>query len=159
MRICFVCLGNICRSPLAEGIFSYLIQKKGLDSYFQIDSAGIGEWNVGQSPDTRTVTVAANHGVVITGQSRQFVPEDFSKFDLIIAMDSENKRSLLNLAGSSTDKAKVHLLREYDIEANKDLDIPDPYYQDNEFFENVYQMIERSCRNMVSAIYPDENNR
>lgn len=155
MRICFVCLGNICRSPLAEGIFSHLIHKKGLDSYFHIESAGIGEWNVGQPPDARTVTVAANHGVIVSGQSRQFVSEDFSEFDLIIAMDSENKRSLLKLADNSTDRAKVHLLREYDLESNRGPDIPDPYYQDNDFFEHVYQMIEISCRSMLSAVYPD----
>lgn len=152
VRICFVCLGNICRSPLAKGIFARLAYEMGLAHSFTLDSAGIFDWNVGQPPDIRVQKVAEKRGVTIIGTARQFQVDDFSKFDLIMAMDSETQIALQNLAKNQLDKAKIRLLREFDQLANGDLNIPDPYYGKPDDFEAVYQIIERSCYHMFLDI-------
>src|SRR4051812_43030188 len=128
MRILFVCMGNICRSPTAEGVMRSLIREAGVEDRIEIDSAGTGGWHAGEPPDARAAEAAHRRGVTIEGAARQVVPEDFEAFDLIVAMDRENLRGLLAVAPDGEAAAKVRLLREFDPDASGDLDVPDPYY-------------------------------
>lgn len=151
--VLFVCLGNICRSPLAEGVFRKLVCDEGLEDRFTIDSAGTGGWHVGQSPDVRSVQVAAAHGVTLSGCARQVVPEDLDRFDVVIAMDRENLHNLRRMAADGA-RARIHLLREFDPEGGGD-EVPDPYYGGSRGFENVYDMVLRSCRSLLEEIRPE----
>jgi protein-tyrosine phosphatase len=135
-----VCLGNICRSPLAEGIMQHLAKQKGLN--WQVDSAGTGQWHVGEGPDRRSVRTARNHGIDIGGQiCRLFTPGDFDEFDLILVMDKSNLADILAKARSEEDKKKVKLLLGDKI-------VPDPYYDDT-LFEPVFKMIEEGCKEII----------
>jgi len=147
-RILFVCAGNICRSPLAEGIFRHLASKAGRAHEFEIDSAGTGGWHQGERPDRRSIAVAADHGIDISGQqARRMEPADFGRFDLILAMDQDNLKNLRKAA--STDAlGKLHLFNALALGSNRD--IPDPYYGDREDFEAVYTMLFAGC----SALLP-----
>lgn len=141
MRILMVCLGNICRSPLAEGILRHLAQQKGLN--WEIESAGTGSWHVGDPPDHRSVKVAKRHGVDISQQrGRQFAPADFDYFDRIFVMDQDNYRDVLRKARSEADKQKVQLLLAGQAE------VPDPWY-DDALFEPVYNMIYKACERII----------
>ena len=153
-KICFVCMGNICRSPLAEGIFKHLIKQAQLDDRFQIESAAIGSWHVGESPDTRAHRTAQAHGIRLESTAQQFRAKDFSRFDVVLALDGEIADDLHRLAPSLLDRQKIRLLREYDpqAQAGDDLDVPDPYYGRQEDFERAYQMIERSCEALLKEI-------
>lgn len=111
--------------------------------------AGIGGHNAGKSPDPRSIEVAAKHGVALSGIARQFQTDDFNKFDLVIAMDLENRDLLFKMSLSNDDKKKIHLLREFDPKAEQDLVVPDPYYGGADGFETVYTMIERSCQQLL----------
>ncbi|MBI4540806.1 MAG: low molecular weight phosphotyrosine protein phosphatase [Gemmatimonadetes bacterium] len=151
--VLFVCLGNICRSPLAEGIFRRLVAKRELNHEFEIDSAGTGDYHLGEPPDPRAADVARIHGITLTGTARALEPKDFERFDYIIAMDRTNLHRIQELqreygAGSAT----LSLLREFDPEAKGDLEVPDPYYGGAGGFERVYRMIERSCRQLLSQL-------
>jgi len=150
-RICFVCMGNICRSPLAEGVFKHLIQQAKLSDHFQIESAAIGSWHVGEAPDTRAQRTAQAHGIRLDSAAQQFQPKDFSRFDAVLALDSEIAADLHRLAPTLQDRQKIRLLREYDPLAQEggDLDVPDPYYGRQEDFERAYEMIERSCEELL----------
>ncbi|HEY8919864.1 MAG TPA: low molecular weight protein-tyrosine-phosphatase [Chitinophaga sp.] len=142
MKILMVCLGNICRSPLAEGVLRDLAQKKGLN--WEIDSAGTGSWHIGDPPDHRSVKVARQHGVDISGlRGRQFGVADFQQFDRIYVMDLDNYRDVLRKARSEADQAKVQLLL-----ANQQ-EVPDPWY-DDKLFEPVYQMIYKACERIIN---------
>lgn len=152
INICFVCLGNIVRSPLAENMFIHLAELEGVGEKFVADSAGTSAWHVGEQPDPRMRRVAAEHGLDYDGRSRQFERKDYDRFDLIIAMDQENHKSLLQKARSSEQQAKLHLLREFDTMGGSQLSVPDPYYGGQEGFETVYQIIERSCRGLLQAL-------
>ncbi len=140
-NIVMVCLGNICRSPLAEGI----LQSKLNSKYFFVDSAGTAAYHVGELPDKRSIEVAKKYGIDITNQSaRKFTIQDFDKFDIIYAMDKSNYQNILNLARNSSDVKKVHLiLNESNPEEN--LSVPDPYYGGNQGFENVFTMLDKAC--------------
>ena len=126
-NICFVCLGNIVRSPLGENMFKHLARQSGVSDHYQVDSAGTGSWHVGEAPDQRMRRVAAQHGLTYDGRSRQFKQGDFDKFDLIIAMDTENRANLRRLARSTRDSAKIQLMREFDPQAGPNSSVPDPY--------------------------------
>ncbi|MBE0411854.1 MAG: low molecular weight phosphotyrosine protein phosphatase [Anaerolineales bacterium] len=158
MRICFVCLGNIVRSPLAENLFRYHATKRGLDHKYEVDSAGTSDWHVGESPDHRMVTTAARRGIRIDGSSRQFRYADFDKFDLIIPMDKNNRASLNALAKSSNEKNKIHLLREFDPKSDSQASVPDPYYGGINGFEEVYDIVERSVLGLLNSL-EDRLNR
>lgn len=151
-RICFVCLGNIVRSPLGENMFKHLAQKAGVSDNYQVDSAGTGSWHVGESPDRRMRRVAAQHGLKYDGRARQFRQSDFDTFDLIIAMDTENRAYLRRLARSAQDSDKIRLMREYDPQANSKPSVPDPYYGGIDGFEKVYEIVERSCQGLLDAL-------
>ncbi|HBX71208.1 MAG TPA: phosphotyrosine protein phosphatase [Chloroflexi bacterium] len=150
--ICFVCLGNIVRSPLAENMFRHLSEQAGVAQRYELDSAGTGGWHVGESPDRRMRQVAAQRGFLYDGRARQFQPRDFERFDLIIAMDPENRANLRRLARSLDEEAKIHLMREFDPQAGPNAAVPDPYYGGIDGFENVYDIVERSCQGLLDAL-------
>lgn len=144
--VTFVCLGNICRSPLAEGIFKKLVHEAGRAHEFHIESAGLGGWHVGESPDSRSQIVARQHGVILDSTAQQFRPRDLDRFDLILALDEDIYDGLRRMAANGPAREKIHLLRAADPLARGNLEVPDPYYGDLNDFESAYQMIERSCR-------------
>ncbi len=146
MRILMVCLGNICRSPLAEGVLRHKAQQKGLN--WHIESAGTGAWHVGQAPDPRSQKVALLHGIDISKQkAQQFSPYHLETFDKIYAMDSSNYQDIIRHAKNELEKNKVELLMN-NSEPGKNKAVPDPYYDDN-LYEVVYQMIDEACEEIV----------
>ena len=154
--VLFVCLGNICRSPLAEGVFQHLVQQEGLEDRFEIDSAGTGAWHVGEPPDGRASMIARDHGISLDSRARQVEAEDFERFDLILAMDRSNLHELQRMVDLSGADVKVHLLREYDPEGDGD-EVPDPYYGGSGGFEHVYKMVRRSCEALLEDIRDAED--
>ena len=154
-RVLFVCLGNICRSPTAEGVFRRLVRDEGLDGRIEIDSAGTGDWHVGEPPDARATEAADARGIDLAGSARQFRPEDFRRFDLILAMDGENRRDLLRLAPDDDARAKVRLFREFDPAADGgDLDVPDPYFGGERGFEHVLDLVDAAARGLLDELRP-----
>jgi len=146
MRVLMVCLGNICRSPLAEGILRKKVKSHKLD--WTVDSAGTGSWHIGASPDPRSIAVAKNHGIDIEQQrGRQLSKRDFENFDLIFAMDSENFQNIMRLAPSEEDKQKVSLIMNQ-LESKSNQSVPDPYW-DDDGFEKVFKMLEKACEKIV----------
>ena len=125
MKILMVCLGNICRSPLAEGILKEKIRERGLD--WQVDSAGTGGWHAGEQPDPRSIQTARRHGIDLTDQrARQFRPADLEQFDLILAMDASNRSDILRSAGNEAQRSKVEMVMNF-LHPAADQDVPDPY--------------------------------
>ena len=152
ISVLFVCLGNICRSPLAEGVFRHILDEEGVADGFRVDSAGTGSWHVGESPDHRSVRTAATHGVTLTGHARQVQPEDFRNFDYIVAMDQSNLSDLQTYREGVGGEAALYLLREFDPEGGPGAEVPDPYYGGPNGFEEVYAMVDRSCRALLDHI-------
>lgn len=141
VKILMVCLGNICRSPLAEGI---LASKLPINE-FLVDSAGTGSWHVGHAPDKRSIATAKKNGLNISNQKgRQFTRNDFDAFDYIFVMDNSNYRDVIHLAQNDTQKEKVHLILDA-IFPNENVDVPDPYYGTTNGFDMVYQMLDEAC--------------
>jgi protein-tyrosine phosphatase len=153
MRLLFVCLGNICRSPTAEGVMRHLLAAEGLADSVEIESAGTGDWHVGHAPDHRSAGAAAGRGIELAGEARQVAAADFEAFDLILAMDRSNHDELLALAPDEEARERVHLLREYDPEAvaADELEVPDPYYGGADGFENVLDVVTRACQGLLDA--------
>jgi protein-tyrosine phosphatase len=159
VRILFVCLGNICRSPTAEGVTRRLVSERGLEDEVEVDSAGTGGWHIGAPPDRRATAAAAARGTTLEGSARRFDPaRDFRDFDLILAMDADNRRDLLAAApdGDPDARAKVRMLREFDPAAREsgDLDVPDPYYGGDDGFEHVLDLVERAARGLLDEVAP-----
>ncbi|MGQ0560498.1 MAG: low molecular weight protein-tyrosine-phosphatase [Gemmatimonadota bacterium] len=152
LSVLFVCLGNICRSPLAEGVFRHFVRESGLEQRFHIDSAGTSSYHTGDPPDQRTCAVARARGIELRGASRQIGPDDLDRFDYVITMDEENRSAVQRLARKSTGRATLHRLREFDPATNGDLDVPDPYYGGARGFEQVQDMVERSCRALLEHL-------
>ncbi|QNL50915.1 low molecular weight phosphotyrosine protein phosphatase [Olivibacter sp. SDN3] len=143
MKILMVCLGNICRSPLAHGVLAHMVKEKELG--WEIDSAGTGNWHIGQCPDKRSVAVAKKYGVDISQQrARQFNERDFARYDHILVMDRQNLRDVVALAKTAEEKTKVKLFLEDGI-------VPDPYYDDN-LFETVYQLVASRCEVLIEEL-------
>jgi protein-tyrosine phosphatase len=140
-KILMVCLGNICRSPLAEGI---LASKVDPDKVF-VDSAGTAAYHVGNLPDPRSIDVARKYGIDLTYQrARKFTAKDFAKFDKIYAMDDQNYRNILSLAKNKAEAKKVKMILN-EVHPQQNLSVPDPYYGGDQGFENVYQMLDEAC--------------
>lgn len=152
-RLCFVCLGNICRSPTAEGIFQHLVDQKQLEPYFQIDSAGTANYHIGELPNSKSRMVAASHGVDLLSRGRRFEVTDLEYFDLIVPMDRYNLEDIHIMDLKQVYRYKIILLRHFDP-AEGDMDVPDPYYDELHGFETVYNIIERSCRNLLDLLVP-----
>jgi protein-tyrosine phosphatase len=153
-RVLFVCLGNICRSPTAEGVMRALVAEAGLEDDFYVDSAGTGGWHVGGAPDRRAAAAARARGLVLEGAARQVRPEDFIDFDLLLAMDSSNERELRRMAPGAQERAKVRLLREFDpaAVAADDLDVPDPYYAAAGGFDEVFELVRAACEGLLEDV-------
>lgn len=152
MRICFVCLGNICRSPTAEGVFRKLAVDAELDGRLTIDSAGTGAWHVGELPDRRSRSAATRRGYDLTHRARKFTTDDFDRFDLVLAMDRDNYDSLQRLARSRTHVPMIRLLRSFDDTAPADAEVPDPYSGEDDGFEDVLDICERACRGLLDHV-------
>ena len=152
MRICFVCLGNICRSPTAEGVMHHLLVQHGLVGRITIDSAGTGHWHVGELPDPRTREAARRRGIDLVHRARQFRRDDFARFDLVAAMDVANQRALLALAPDDAARAKVVLLRSFDPTCDADAEVPDPYYGGADGFDHVLDVCEAACAGLLDHV-------
>jgi low molecular weight protein-tyrosine phosphatase len=152
--VLFVCLGNICRSPLAEGVLLHHLEEAGLGDSVEVDSAGTGAWHLGERPDSRSIEVANRHGIELPGFARRVVPEDFENFDYIYAMDGSNLRDLQRLREGTGGRAVVELFRANDPEAGPDADVPDPYYGGDGGFDRVFEMVDRTCRVIVERLSP-----
>ena len=150
MRILFVCMGNICRSPTAEGVMRRLAADAELD--IEIDSAGVGAWHAGEPPDARATLAARRRGITLEGAARAIMLDDFRRFDLVIALDRSNLRELLAIAPDEEAAEKIRLLREFDPDAGGDLDVPDPYYGGDHGFETVLDMVEAACRGLIDEL-------
>ena len=152
IKVLFVCLGNICRSPLAEGIFQHQVRKAGLDNKIFVASAGTSGWHIGDPPDPRSIEVANENGIRLDSFGRKAINEDFATFDYIIAMDQSNYAHLKAMPGSfNQDAAKLFLMRDFD-EIGKGQDVPDPYYGGDDGFRKVFTMLDRSCHNLLEEI-------
>jgi protein-tyrosine phosphatase len=156
VRLLFVCLGNICRSPTAEGVMADLLAREGLADRVAVDSVGTGDWHVGGPPDERAVAAAARRGIALTSVARQVTPRDLEDADLVLAMDAKNRRDLLALAPTDAARAKVRLLREFDPGAvgAGELDVPDPYLGDGDGFAAVLTQIQAACAGLLDDLRP-----
>jgi protein-tyrosine phosphatase len=154
--VLFVCLGNICRSPLAEGIFIDMSRKAGVRERFEVDSCGTGAWHVGECADHRSLAVAQRHGIELPSVARQLEAADFGRFDWLIAMDRANVRTLLRAGAPAT---RVRLMRSFDPaiaqRPEHELDVPDPYDGPGDGFEEVYQMLAAACRGLLDYLVDD----
>jgi len=160
VRLCFVCLGNICRSPTAEGVMGSLVDQAGLSDRIEIDSAGTGAWHVGAPPDERASAEALRRGLTLTSRGRQVSPSDFFTFDLLVAMDHRNLADLHDLAPDPALRDKVVLLRSFDPRSvaaaeghghpeSDHLAVPDPYYGGANGFADVYDIVDAGCRGLL----------
>jgi protein-tyrosine phosphatase len=146
IRVLFLCLGNICRSPLAEGVFRQIVEEEGLQEFFEIDSAGTGPWHVGERPDPRMCATARRRGLDITYQrARQIQRRDLQHYDHVFAMDKYNLQDALSLDPAGDHSTRVRLFREFDPEP-EGLQVPDPYTGGQEGFEHVFDIAERTSR-------------
>ena len=152
MKILFVCLGNICRSPLAEGVLGKLLAAEGLQGQIEVDSAGTSAYHIGELPDYRTRQVAENNGIRLTHRARQFKKADFDEFDYILAADKSNLSHLKSLQNPHS-KAKLHLIRDWEGE---NLEVPDPYYGTMKDFEEVYLIVEKALRLFLEKLKKED---
>jgi len=152
IRVLFVCLGNICRSPTAEGVLRALVREADLADRIEVDSAGTGDWHVGDPPDERSREEAARRGVAVQGAARQIHRRDFTRWDYIVAMDRDNLRELRALAPHPEARRKLHLLRHFEAESEDAHDVPDPYYGGAKGFSRVFEICDRSCRGLLAHL-------
>lgn len=150
-QIVFVCLGNICRSPTAEGVFQHLVNERGLGPYFYVDSAGTSAYHIGESANSRSQKTANDHGIQLRSRARRFESDDLKEFDLVVAMDSENLRDIEQLITKSSFNTKIVCMRDYDPKPG-DGDVPDPYYGGIDGFENVFNIVKRSCEALLNEL-------
>lgn len=152
VRLCFVCLGNICRSPTAEGIMLHLVAEARLGDHLAIESAGTAGYHVGEAPDSRTLATARARGVALPSRARKWQRADFAHFDLVLAMDAENRDRLLQMAPDAAARDKVRLLRSFDGAAERDAAVPDPYYGEGDGFERVFDICDAACRGLLAHL-------
>ena len=156
VKVLFVCLGNICRSPVAEGVFRDLIQKHGLEDKITCDSAGTMGWHAGKSPDHRAIKNALNHGIALTHKGREIKPADLDSFDHIVVMDESNFKDVHELyykvKHTPPPAEKLFLLRDYDPNVKGVNEVPDPYYGSDKDFEEVFKIVERSGEALLNHL-------
>jgi len=152
VRICFVCLGNICRSPTAEGVMRHLVEERGLSAMFEIESAGTGDWHVGSPADERAREAAFRRGYELDGRAQQFTRQFFARFDYVLAADVAIKKVLFRMAPDDAARKKIHLLRDFDAASPKGSDVPDPYYGGADGFERVLDICEAACRGLLEHL-------
>lgn len=150
-KICFVCLGNICRSPTAEGIFIHKVKKAGLEDYFEIDSAGTAAYHVGEGANSKSQSTANKYGIHLPSKARKLRVTDLEEYDLILAMDSENLHNIKNLDSTGEFSEKVRMMREFDPQPG-DGEVPDPYFGGMDGFENVYRVLDRSTETLLNEL-------
>jgi len=152
IRVCFVCLGNICRSPTAEGVLRSLVEQEDLTDRVHVDSAGTAAYHVGERADRRARQAAGARGVALTSRGRQFVDEDYARFDFVLAMDAENLANLRELPSAARFEGRLALLRDFDPASPAHTDVPDPYYGGDSGFEHVLDLCEAACRGLLSHL-------
>jgi protein-tyrosine phosphatase len=152
VEICFVCLGNICRSPTAEGVMRAMVETAGLDDRIGIESAGTGGWHVGELPDGRSRAEAKKRGYVLDSRARQFQRRDFARFEHVLAMDGDNASALVRMAPDPAARAKVRLFRSFDPTAPAGAEVPDPYYGGDDGVREVLEVCERACRGLLEHL-------
>jgi protein-tyrosine phosphatase len=156
-RVLFVCLGNICRSPAAEGVFVHLLAQQGLDDRFVVDSAGTGGWHVGRRADERMRAAAARRGIDLTSRARQIDLGDLHSFDHILTMDGDNLaavQALAREAGNPTGQAQIAAMTKYCRRHTGAIEVPDPYYGGPQGFEQVLDLLEDACGGLLEALGP-----
>jgi protein-tyrosine phosphatase len=154
LRLLFVCMGNICRSPTAEAVMRDLLAREGLDGEIEVDSAGTGAWHLGDPPDGRSTAAAKARGIVMGGAARQVTEADFADFDLLLAADEQNRAALRAAAPDGAAAEKVRLLREFDPAsvAAGDLEVPDPYYGGADGFDHVLDLVGAACEGLLADL-------
>ncbi len=152
VRVCFVCLGNICRSPTAEGIFLSLVREAGLEGRIEVDSAGTGFWHAGEPPDPRSAATALARGVRLESRARSLVAKDLTRFDYVLAMDGQNLAAILALARRTRPRARITRLLAFHPELPDDTDVPDPYEGGDAGFERVFDLCEAACRGLLEHL-------
>jgi protein-tyrosine phosphatase len=148
LRILFVCMGNICRSPAGENVLRHLVEARGLNSQYVIDSAGTIGYHVGEAPDSRMSEAGKQRGIDFKGSSRQFSAADFENFDLIVTMDESNREGVLQLAKTPGDEGKVRSFCSF-VSSHQDREVPDPYYGGSQGFEHVMDLMEDGCEGIL----------
>jgi protein-tyrosine phosphatase len=151
-RVCFVCSGNICRSPMAEAVLRRMVAEAGLADRVAVSSAGTGGWHVGDAADPRAVTALGRRGYALQHQARQWQPVDFADADMVVALDGGHYRQLVRMAPDPGERAKVRRLRSFDPAGGDDLDVPDPYYGGAGGFEQVLDLVEAGCAGILDEI-------
>ncbi|HEU4578928.1 MAG TPA: low molecular weight protein-tyrosine-phosphatase [Polyangiaceae bacterium] len=152
VRICFVCLGNICRSPTAEGVVQGLLQEAGLAGKVMVESAGTGDWHVGSLPDPRARAAAQRRGLELVSRARQFTPQDWQRFDHVLVMDQANFDDLAKLAPDDAARAKLRLFRSFDPAAAPGAEVPDPYHGGPTGFDHVLDLCEAAGKGLIEAL-------
>ncbi len=150
MKILFVCLGNICRSPLAEGIMKHKLLQQGLNDKVTVDSCGTSNYHIGEKPDVRTRKNAERNGVVLNHLGRQLSTEDIESYDLILAMDHSNYQNILKLKNAPQHLSKIKLMREFDPDPGEV--VPDPYYGGEDGFQEVFEILDRSIDGLIAHL-------
>ena len=151
IAVCFVCLGNICRSPTAEGLFQQLVDEAGLSDHIEVDSAGTGAYHVGERADGRSRETARSRGVELRSRARQFEAQDLERFDYVVAMDRDNLAELVELADDAAARQRISLMRSFG-EDGASLDVPDPYYGGPGGFDRVFDICDAACRALLAEI-------
>lgn len=147
-KVLFVCLGNICRSPLAEAIFNHKIRELGLADVFMADSSGTSNYHIGEPPDERTLRNARKNGVTIRHAGRQLNVADLDEYDYVYAMDNNNYHAIARLSNGARPKAQIGMIRDFDP-VLKGGEVPDPYFGGERGFQDVFEMLDRSIENLI----------
>ena len=151
VRVCFVCLGNICRSPTAEGVMRALLKDKGLTALVHVESAGTTSWHVGERPDPRSRAAASTRRIHIDGRAQHFQAKDFGRFDYVVALDASNRDDLLALTSDEQERAKVRLFLDFTTD-HQGQGVPDPYFGGARGFEDVLDLCESACIGLLEHI-------